>query len=192
MKKLLIALSLCLLPGLLPAQLYKDKTAPVESRVADLIGRMTPEEKFWQMFMIPGDLGIGKDKLKQGIFGFQISAEGKTADATGQLLTYAPGASAAETAIRINEIQRFFLTESRLGIPIIPFDEALHGLVRHKRAAFIGYADKIPAIRCCCNGLRIASYSQLDKLTAVAGNLLARGNTGVNSYLGNALVDCFD
>jgi beta-glucosidase len=136
MKKLLIALSLCLLPGLLPAQLYKDKTAPVESRVADLIGRMTPEEKFWQMFMIPGDLGIGKDKLKQGIFGFQISAEGKTADATGQLLTYAPGASAAETAIRINEIQRFFLTESRLGIPIIPFDEALHGLVRQGATSF--------------------------------------------------------
>ncbi len=136
MKKLLIALSLCLLPGLLPAQLYKDKTAPVESRVADLIGRMTPEEKFWQMFMIPGDLGIGKDKLKQGIFGFQISAEGKTADATGQLLTYAPGASAAETAIKINEIQRFFLTESRLGIPIIPFDEALHGLVRQGATSF--------------------------------------------------------
>ncbi len=136
MKKLLISLSLCLLPTLLPAQLYKDKTAPIESRVADLIGRMTPEEKFWQMFMIPGDLGIGKDKLKQGIFGFQISAEGKTADATGQLLTYAPGASAAETAIKINELQRFFLTESRLGIPVIPFDEALHGLVRQGATSY--------------------------------------------------------
>jgi len=24
---------------------------------------MTPEEKFWQMFMIPGDLSLGKEKL---------------------------------------------------------------------------------------------------------------------------------
>ncbi len=136
MKKLIIVISLCLLPRLLPAQLYKDKTTPIESRVADLIGKMTPEEKFWQLFMIPGDLSIGKDKLKQGIFGFQISAEGKTTDATGQLLTYAAGASAAETAIKINEIQRFFINESRLGIPIIPFDESLHGLVRQGATSF--------------------------------------------------------
>jgi beta-glucosidase len=136
MKKLLITLITSLLPVVLPAQIYKDPKAPVEARVEDLISRMTPEEKFWQLFMIPGDLSIGKEKLKQGIFGFQISAEGKTADATQQLLNYAPGASAAETAVKINEIQRFFITGSRLGIPIIPFDESLHGLVRQGATSF--------------------------------------------------------
>ena len=29
---------------------------PVASRVRDLLGRMTPEEKFWQLFMLPGSL----------------------------------------------------------------------------------------------------------------------------------------
>lgn len=136
MNKLQITLIISLLPVFLTAQVYKDPKAPVDARVADLISKMTPEEKFWQLFMIPGDLSIGKDKLKNGIFGFQISAEGKTADATQQLLNYAPGASAAETAIKINEIQRFFISETRLGIPIIPFDESLHGLVRQGATAF--------------------------------------------------------
>ncbi len=136
MKKLFIILSFSLLLEPSFAQVYKDKNAPIEARVSDLISRMTPEEKFWQLFMIPGDLSIGKEKLMNGIFGFQISAEGKTADATQQMLNYAPGANAAETAIKINEIQKFFLTETRLGIPIIPFDEALHGLVRQGATSF--------------------------------------------------------
>jgi beta-glucosidase len=136
MRKLLVAVFIGTVSFTLPAQIYKNKDARVEDRVNDLISRMTPEEKFWQLFMIPGDLSIGKDKLRNGIFGFQISAEGKTADATQQLLNYAPGASAAETAIKINEIQRFFINETRLGIPIIPFDESLHGLVRQGATSF--------------------------------------------------------
>jgi len=51
-------------------------------------------------------------------------------------MTYDAGANAYETAVKINEIQRFFVEESRLGIPIIPFDEALHGLVREGATAF--------------------------------------------------------
>ncbi|KAA3639957.1 MAG: beta-glucosidase, partial [Bacteroidetes bacterium] len=40
------------------------------------------------------------------------------------------------TAELINEIQKYFVEETRLGIPIIPFDEALHGLVREEATAF--------------------------------------------------------
>jgi beta-glucosidase len=32
---------------------YKDSTLSIEVRVNDLLQRMTPEEKFWQLFMIP-------------------------------------------------------------------------------------------------------------------------------------------
>jgi beta-glucosidase len=35
---------------------YRNKSLPVEARVKDLLSRMSPEEKFWQLFMIPGDL----------------------------------------------------------------------------------------------------------------------------------------
>lgn len=124
------------LPLITNAQIYKNPKACIEDRVNDLISRMTPEEKFWQLFMIPGDLDIGKEKLKNGVFGFQVSAEGKTADATQQLLNYNPGASAGKSAGIINEIQRFFVEETRLGIPIIPFDESLHGLVRRGATSF--------------------------------------------------------
>ncbi|MCB0587713.1 MAG: hypothetical protein KDD06_20645, partial [Phaeodactylibacter sp.] len=67
---------------------------------------------------------------RNGIFGFQVAAKGKTDDAANQLLEYGPSGSAGQVAALINDIQRYFVEETRLGIPIIPFDEALHGLVR--------------------------------------------------------------
>lgn len=114
---------------------YKDPTFPVAVRVQDLIERMTPEEKFWQLFMIPGDLKDGKEKYAKGIFGFQVSAKGST-DAAGQLLSYSASTNAIETARLINSMQKYFVEETRLGIPIIAFDEALHGLVRDGATAF--------------------------------------------------------
>lgn len=115
---------------------YQDPSLPVEARVNDLLGRMTLEEKFWQMFMIPGDLSDGKERYKQGIFGFQVAARGRQAEAAGQLLEYGPSGPAGEVAELINGIQRYFVEETRLGIPIIPFDEALHGLVRDGATSF--------------------------------------------------------
>ena len=115
---------------------YKDSLMPVDLRVRDLVGRMTPEEKFRQLFMIPGDLSIGKENLTAGIFGFQVSAKGANEEATAQLLNYGPSASAGDYAQTVNNIQRFFINDSRLGIPVIPFDEALHGLIREGATVF--------------------------------------------------------
>ncbi|WP_080779790.1 beta-glucosidase [Chryseobacterium phocaeense] len=117
--------------------LYKDPKQPVEARVQDLLKRMTPEEKFWQCFMIPGDLDhVPKDQYKHGIFGLQVSASNQGGGAAGQLLTYNAGEDAEMLAKKINAIQKYFIEESRLGIPIIPFDEALHGLMREGATAF--------------------------------------------------------
>ena len=96
---------------------------------------MTIEEKFWQLFMIPGDLNEGEEKYKNGIFGFQVSTQGNT-DAAGQLLNYSGRSTALETLKKINSIQKYFVEKTRLGIPIIAFDEALHGLVRDEATAF--------------------------------------------------------
>lgn len=115
---------------------YKNKNLPVESRVRDLLSRMTPEEKFWQLFMIPGDLdNIDTARYENGLFGFQVSA-GNRGDAGGQMLKYNMNEPASALAKKINAIQRFFIEKTRLGIPIIPFDEALHGLVREGATAF--------------------------------------------------------
>ncbi|CAN5448817.1 glycoside hydrolase family 3 C-terminal domain-containing protein [soil metagenome] len=116
--------------------LYKNPQLPVEERVLDLLSRMTPEEKFWQLFMIPGDLD-NTDSLqyKNGIFGFQVSAASK-GDAGGQVLNYNTNENALVLAKKINGIQRYFVEHTRLGIPIIAFDEALHGLVRDGATVF--------------------------------------------------------
>jgi beta-glucosidase len=112
-----------------PPPRYRNATLPVEERVRDLLARMTLEEKFWQLFMIPGDLDTPGNDYSHGIFGLQISASTSQAAAS-------PGAAARAHAERINAIQRYFVERTRLGIPIIPFEEAVHGLTREGATVF--------------------------------------------------------
>ncbi|MBT9485796.1 glycoside hydrolase family 3 C-terminal domain-containing protein [Sediminibacterium sp.] len=116
--------------------IYKNASYSTEQRVADLIKRMTPKEKFWQLFMIPGDLGNNPELYKNGIFGFQVSAASSQTGVGAQLMSYNTKENALLLAQKINQIQRYFINETRLGIPFIPFDEALHGLVRNGATAF--------------------------------------------------------
>ena len=115
---------------------YKDASLPIPQRIDDLLRRMTPEEKFWQLFMIPGDLGPDSTKFKNGIFGFQVNTTQQQSGASAQMLRYSAAQSAQQTLQKINSIQRYFVEHTRLGIPIIAFDEALHGLVRSEATAF--------------------------------------------------------
>jgi beta-glucosidase len=98
---------------------------------------MTPEEKFWQLFMIPGAIeNNNEEKYKNGIFGFQVSADSKNGDAAQQLLVYNATDDAFTLAKKINSSQKYFIENTRLGIPIIAFDEVLHGLVRGGATSF--------------------------------------------------------
>lgn len=115
---------------------YQDPTLPVETRVADLLARMTPDEKFRQLFMVAGDLGSDSTRFSAGIFGFQLHTASQGGDATGQLLSYGAGPDARRTLEKVNDTQRFFMERTRLKIPMLPFDEALHGLVRSGATAF--------------------------------------------------------
>jgi beta-glucosidase len=112
--------------------LYKNSSLPVDTRVQDLISRMTIEEKFWQLFMIPGDLDGGKEKFKNGIFGLQVPSPDSSA------LTQDPNPlnPVIQMTRKINSIQKYFVEETRLGIPIIPFEEALHGLLGEGATSF--------------------------------------------------------
>jgi beta-glucosidase len=122
----IVALVVVLLPApQAQAPRYKDASLPTDPRVQDLLARMTLEEKFWQLFMIPGSLDDPAHDYSHGAFGLQISTGGVTG----------PDAGRAH-AERINRIQRYFVEETRLGIPIIPFEEALHGLAREGATVF--------------------------------------------------------
>jgi beta-glucosidase len=101
---------------------YKNSSLPVDARVRDLLGRMTLEEKFWQLWMVPGDLDSGTTLYQHGVFGLQVREHGIVSDGSD------PGAPARRMAGKLNSIQRYFVERTRLGIPIIPFEEAVHGL----------------------------------------------------------------
>jgi beta-glucosidase len=117
---------------------YKNSNLPINVRTTDLLNRMTLEEKFWQLFLIPGNLSIGKEKLQHGIMGFQITDQYNSAQVAEQMLSY-NSQNPIVTAERIREInamQKFFIEETRLGIPIFIVDESLHGLIRYGCTSF--------------------------------------------------------
>jgi beta-glucosidase len=116
---------------------YKNPSLPVHQRVMDLLNRMTPQEKFWQLFMIPGQVDSSNEsKFTNGIFGFQFSAESGGNSGTTQILKYNTNESALSLLKKINSTQRFFVEKTRLRIPVIAFDEALHGVVREGGTSF--------------------------------------------------------
>ncbi len=138
MKKLYLFLSILTITFPINAQNYpyKNPNLSIDKRVEDLLSRMTLEEKFWQLYMIPGDLREGKEKYKNGIFGLQLNTKARSNNATEQMMQYENSGSAESEAKEINGIQKYFVEDTRLGIPIIPFDEALHGLIRPGATAF--------------------------------------------------------
>ena len=99
----------------------------------DLLGRMTLEEKFWQLYMTPGDLDNPAHDYSAGSFGLQISVR---PESVARRDTTPPPDAARAHAERINAIQRYFTERTRLGIPVIPFEEALHGLAREGATVF--------------------------------------------------------
>jgi beta-glucosidase-like glycosyl hydrolase len=131
-------------PGLGASPPYRDASISIDRRVDDLVARMTAEEKFRQLFMVPGDLDAGTDVWTGGIFGLQVRGDA--------------GASAA--AERINAIQKYFIEKTRLGIPIVPFEEALHGLVAPGAISFP-------------QAIGLAATWDADLMAAVAGAVAA-------------------
>ncbi len=102
------------------AQTYRDSTATIEYRVNDLLTRMTPEEKFWQLFMLAGEIDNDPARFNDGVFGLQINSD----------LDFTASVN------RLNLVQHHFVENTRLGIPIIFFAEALHGLTQKNATIF--------------------------------------------------------
>jgi len=115
--------------------LYRQAAAPVDARVADLLGRMTIEEKVAQL------LGVWNRKREmqdaQGRFD-PANAKALLGNGIGEVsrpsevarpTTGAPYRTARDQALFVNAVQKWLVENTRLGIPALFHEEALHGLV---------------------------------------------------------------
>ena len=114
---------------------YRDPKQPVAARVADLVSRMTVEEKVAQIVGLWGDKELLLDDA--GNFVPEKAAEqiphgighvARPSDNFGRVERgVEPGHTARETVELVNAIQRWLVEETRLGIPAIMHEEGLHG-----------------------------------------------------------------
>jgi beta-glucosidase len=112
-----------------PQPAYRNSKLTVDQRVADLLGRMTLEEKLaqlegmWCLNFLPAPKKIMDPK---GNFSPEMA---KTAlkDGIGQIAVTANGKDARQAVEFANAVQRWVRENTRLGIPVMFHEEALHG-----------------------------------------------------------------
>lgn len=160
MRKLLLSLSVLLCTGLQagnsPGNIYKkgwidfnkngekdvyeDPSAPLEARVANLLSQMTLEEKTCQMATLYGSGRVLKDSLpteawsteiwKDGIANIDEQANGL--GTFGSALSY-PYVNSVRNR---QAIQRWFVENTRLGIPVDFTNEGIRGLCHDRATMF--------------------------------------------------------
>lgn len=128
---------------------YKNPNLPVDGRVADLLGRMTLEEKAAQMIaadkevkdsvFIAEDGSITFGNIKAAFPNGLGQVTRLTETRGGKSQTQAGGGeplTPLENAQLSNALQKYFIENSRLGIPVIFHEECLHGLVAAHTTSF--------------------------------------------------------
>jgi beta-glucosidase len=115
--------------------LYKDPSAPIEQRVEDLLGRMTLEEKVAQLTSVwqgKKDFLDSNNQLDMKRFA-QLYPDGigqytRPNDVKGAgSPRVLPFHTTRETVELVNVLQHYATERTRLGIPMIFHEEALHG-----------------------------------------------------------------
>ncbi|WEK55255.1 MAG: glycoside hydrolase family 3 N-terminal domain-containing protein [Candidatus Cohnella colombiensis] len=148
--------------------------AEIEEKVNELLGRMTIQEKIGQLcqpfgwHMYHGENGKAEltDDFKQAI------AKGGIGSLYGTLradpwtgVTLETGLSPREGVIAINEIQRYAIENSRLGIPILFGEECSHGHMAIGATVFpvplaIGSTWNIDLYRKMCQAIALETRAQ--------------------------------
>ncbi len=124
---------------------FEDRSLDVETRITDLIGRMSLEEKTAQMVTLYGFPRVLKDELP--------TAAWKTAmwkDGIGNIDEHINGNTGGNENLpdpvydlpwslhtrALNEVQRWFVEETRLGLPVDFTNEGIRGLLHSKATSF--------------------------------------------------------
>ena len=129
-------------PAQQSAPVYKDASRPVSERVADLLGRMTLEEKVAQLVTRWTTLKPLQDA--EGNF-VPAGAPALLGQGLGQLARPSEiGGTEAGPHVRsprqhaefTNAVQKWVIENTRLGIPVMFHEEALHGFVAPEATHF--------------------------------------------------------
>ncbi len=121
---------------------YQDASRPIDERVADLLGRMTLAEKIAQLIAIwntktpfQDDNGVFRPEGAAQLLGNGLGELSRPSEIAGTP-TGPRVRSAREEAEFTNAIQKWVKENTRLGIPVLFHEEALHGLVAPGATSF--------------------------------------------------------
>jgi len=120
---------------------FEDPGQPIEKRIADLLSQMTVEEKTCQLATLYGYKRVLKEEMPAPSWKNEVWKDG-IANIDEELNNLTSRTDAAPTqysypyskhASAINTIQKWFVEETRMGIPVDFTNEGIHGL-NHDRA----------------------------------------------------------
>lgn len=130
--------------------LYKQATAPMAARIDDLLKRMTLEEKVMQLHCLWQKKNTIQDKTTQfsaenaskafpnglGMIARPSDRQTGVTDGNAGDNGAQENRGALETATYVNAIQKWAVEQTRLGIPLLMHEEALHGYVAKDATSF--------------------------------------------------------
>ncbi len=123
--------------------IFEDPSQPIEKRVADLLSQMTLDEKTCQLATLYGYGRVLKDELPTAQWKNEVWKDGiANIDEDLNAVAYHPETNTqysypfSKHADAINKIQKWFIEETRLGIPVDFTNEGVHGLCHDRATPF--------------------------------------------------------
>ena len=118
---------------------YENRTQEIDARIQDLLSQMTLEEKTCQLATLYGYGRVLKDELPTSEWKNKIWKDGiGNIDEHLNSTTFRPQTTTkysfpySRHAAAINTVQRWFIEQTRLGIPVDFSNEGIHGLAHEK------------------------------------------------------------
>src|SRR5688572_1328731 len=108
---------------------YLDPAQPIETRLTDLLSRMTLAEKCAQLV---GPFGLEEE---DGRFSLDFARQ-HFKDGISYVNTHHRKRNMHQTVAYLNAMQKFLREETRLGIPALGIGEGLHGYMAHEATSF--------------------------------------------------------
>jgi beta-glucosidase len=127
-----------------PVPLYKNASAPVAQRVADLLSRMTLEEKVAQIStvwtnktdMLDANFEFDRAKARRN-FPNGIGEFARPQDIHGpESPRVDPHRDPRRTVALVNAVQHWAMEDTRLGVPVMFHEEGLHGYAAPEATSF--------------------------------------------------------